>query len=183
MTYRFRLITCLSILLTLIMPFTSASANVKRTADGRPDEQLFVNEQVITEGAFPLLTAANGFLTPPMPAPRPFTHMLLRWSVVADRDPLLSLRVSRDGIAWSEWVVIHEDEELWQPTDGPDLHWSDVIYVGSDQRWYQVWVELPGDPTGFRSLQVSTVDSRFGPAAPTATLSGIPAAIARPPGS
>jgi hypothetical protein len=182
MTYRFRLITCLSILLlTLIAPFTSVSANVKRTADGRPDEQLFVNEQGITEGALPLLTAANGFLTPPTLAPRPFTHMLLRWSVVADRYPLLSLRVSRDGIAWSEWVVIHEDKELWQPTDGPDLHWSDVIFVGPDQHWYQVRVELPGDTTGFRSLQVSTVDSRFGPAAPMATLSGTPAAIARPP--
>lgn len=182
MTSWFRLVICVGILWALMLPLSVGSAGLERTANGRPDEQLFVTDQTVVPGdTLPLLPAADGFLTPPTPAPRPFTHMLLRWSATLDLNPRLALRVSADGVVWSDWYEVQEDDELWQPADSPDLHWSEMVYVGADRHWYQVRVDAPSAPSTFRSLLVSTVDSRFGPAAPTATMSSQPAAVARPP--
>ncbi|GIV88198.1 MAG: N-acetylmuramoyl-L-alanine amidase [Chloroflexus sp.] len=181
MRLRNRLAIIISLLWTMILPLTPAPAAPTVTADGRPDEQLFVtNAGAAAADTFPLLATTNGYLTPPTPAPRSFTHLLLRWSVEPAVPTSIAVRVSNDGITWSDWVQIAEDPELWQPNDGPDVHWSEIIYAGDDRRWYQVRIDL-ADPTAFHSLRVSLVDSRFGPATPVATPAASTSAVNRPP--
>ncbi|MEF3272955.1 MAG: N-acetylmuramoyl-L-alanine amidase [Chloroflexus sp.] len=176
-----RLIIFIGLLWAMILPLPSVPAASATRADGRPDEQLFVPASTIaTTTARTLQASADGYLSPPTLAPRPFTHMLLRWSVDPDVPTTLAVRVSSNGVNWSDWATVDEDEELWQPGDATDLHWSEIIYAGADQRWYQVRIEV-ADPGAFRSVQVSTVDSRFGPAWPAAETASTLSGVTRPP--
>ncbi|WP_298817665.1 N-acetylmuramoyl-L-alanine amidase [Chloroflexus sp.] len=176
-----RLIIVVGILWAMILPLESVPAAPAMLADGRPDDQIFVTDPTATSiNTQALLVRPNGYLTPPTRAPRPFTHLLARWSADPDVPAALTVRVSNDGVSWSEWTAINEDEELWQPGDSLDLHWSDILFTGYDQRWYQVQIEI-ADPTALRSVQISTVDSRFGPAWPEADQVATLTGVARPP--
>lgn len=181
MITRIRLLLSIGLLWALLLPLTPAPAAPAATADGRPDTQLFaVDMTTAPADALPLLAAAAGYQTAPTRAPRPFTHVLLQWTADPATAPVVAVRVSGDGVTWSDWAIVAEDEELWQAGDGADLHWSEIVYAGEDRHWYQVRVET-NDPAAFRSVTVNTVDSRFGPAVPVATPAAGVAAIERPP--
>ncbi len=181
MLTRIRLLMSIGLLWALILPLTPAPAAPATNADGRPDTQLFVTDVATAPpDALPLPATATGYLTAPTRAPRPFTNLLLRWTADPAAEPVVAVRVSSDGVAWSDWASVAEDEELWQPGDSADLHWSEIIYAGEDQRWYQVRVDTHA-PAAFRSVEVSTVDSRFGPAFPVAEPPAALTAVSRPP--
>ncbi len=183
MRARLHLIMVSSLVWAIIALLTATPAAPAPTVNGRPDEQRFVPPTAAPSvDTMPLLPASGGYLSPPVSAPRLFTDLLVRWQVASEATPTLSVRVSSDGTTWSDWVAVAEDEELWQTGDDPGLRWSEIIFVGADRRWYQLAIDLPAaDAAALQWVQVSTVDSRFGPAEPVSEPASAPAAVARPP--
>ncbi len=122
-------------------------------------------------------------------APRPFTHLLLRWEAVVPPGASLELetRVSPDGQQWSPWGAAGEDEDLWQPQDGEQVYWSQIIAAGVEARFWQVRARfgpaLDGSRPELRRIEVNTVDARFGPSEPLPEMPGEAAIaqVSRPP--
>ncbi|NWF80840.1 MAG: N-acetylmuramoyl-L-alanine amidase [Chloroflexi bacterium] len=164
----------------LLISLVSGHAEANRPTDpavGRPDQAVLIAPEQPAEPAAGVLAAldeASGYayLSPVTAAPRPFTHLLLRWEAVQPAADTVSLevRVSLDGNAWSPWGVVLENPDLWLPEDGDEVHWSDELYAGEGARFWQVRARLTAGPDGalpvLRRIEVNTVDARFGPAAP-----------------
>jgi hypothetical protein len=137
-----------------------------QTADGIPEQVTLTPNPDRSE--VPLRTASNGYLSPITEADKPFTHMLLRWEASQPVEDALvvEVRTSLDGNDWTDWHELGEDDDLWMPEDGPDVHWSEVLYAGEGARFWQVRTShgrLPADdePT-LHNIEVNTVDARYG---------------------
>src|SRR5689334_22776752 len=182
-----RILIRASLFLALLLPFlTPAPGSLAQPpgGDGRPDQVVLQPRA----GLGP--AAASGYLSPASAAARPFTHMLLRREAHVPEGAALTLavRVSLDGAAWTDWRDVLDNDDLWQPADGPDVEWSQTIDVGAAARFWQVRGQFARAPNGelptLRRVDVNTVDTRaFAPARPpVASPSQVaPQALARPP--
>ncbi|NTW97049.1 MAG: N-acetylmuramoyl-L-alanine amidase [Oscillochloris sp.] len=112
-----------------------------------------------------------GYLSPVTQA-QPFTHMLLRWQadLPAQSAIAVEVRASVDGAIWTAWGAVAEDDGLWQPSDGPGVHWGAILYAGAGARFWQVRASFSPAPDGatpaLQRIEVNTVDARFGPQRP-----------------
>ncbi len=156
-------IICCLILLNL----APAPAGVAAGSAGRPAQVVLDTTQ--PSGAPGL--AAAGYLSPVTQA-SPFTHVLLRWDAdePAEGAVAVELRASLDGAVWTPWGAVVEDHDLWQPADGASAHWGATVYAGDGMRFWQVRADFSPAPDGrmpaLRSIDVNTVDARFGPQSP-----------------
>ncbi|NTV64032.1 MAG: N-acetylmuramoyl-L-alanine amidase, partial [Oscillochloris sp.] len=175
------LISCCLIALTILGP---ASPGAAESQPGRPS-------QVLLDPAQPASTPsldAFGYLSPITQA-SPFSHLLLRWQADLPSQSAISLevRASLDSHTWTDWSNVSEDDTLWQPTDGPNVHWSATLYAGEGARFWQVRASFMPAPDGslpvLGQIAVNTVDARFGPQSPTASPSlasvGKPTVVSR----
>jgi N-acetylmuramoyl-L-alanine amidase/PA14 domain len=169
-----RILIYAALLLILALPFLvppSTSRAQPPQGDGRPDQT------ILQLGANTSLAAVTGYLSPITEAARPFTHMLLRRDayVPEGAELTLAVRVSVDGSSWTDWHDVGDNDDLWQPADGPDVEWSATIDVGGAARFWQVRGQFTPSPQGgvpvLRRVDVNTIDTRtFAPAqAPPAT--------------
>ncbi len=171
------LLVCCTITAASLGAGSQPIAVASPTDVGRPDH-VALTPDATTEGVG-LNSIANGYLSPVVEADNPFTHMMLRWEASglehshdhshddADQPLLLEIRTSSDGKAWNEWEAVVEDADLWMPEDGPDIHWSQIIYAGAGVRFWQVRATIQPDEDGdlpeLHHIDVNTVDGRFGP--------------------
>jgi hypothetical protein len=136
---------------------------------GRPDELVLTPDAMISlPGA---QSDGSGTTMSPVNAPaRPFSYILLKWQAtgVPTGTLKIELRASSDGNDWSEWREVLENPDLWQPDDGYDTHWSQTIYTGDNQRFWQVRATTAPGPDGvvptLGPLHGSTVDPNALPA-------------------
>ena len=151
--------------------------------DGRPDKVVLSPRQGLD------FSASAGYLSAPVAAARPFTHMLLRREahVPTGASLTLAVRASPDGARWSDWSALIDNDDLWTDSDGPDVEWSQMIDVGIAARFWQVRGDFTAAPSGalpeLRHIAVNTVDAQgFGPASATPARSAAPAiaTIAKP---
>lgn len=166
--------------LTFVLPHAAAQPVGE---PGRPDQAVIVPEPGILSAA-----VDQGYLSSPMATARPFTHLLVRReaNVPAGAVLMLSVRISKDGAAWSDWRMLEDDADLWMPADGPDTAWSQVVDVGGTARFWQLRGVFAPAPSGalpeLRRIEVNTVDAfSFGPT--SATSGGAPkasGAVAKP---
>jgi hypothetical protein len=99
-------------------------------------------------------------------APAPFTDLMVQWQATEPASSTLEIeiRASYDGSTWTRWGEVHANEDLHDPNDPEDMHWSGTIYTDV-ARFYQLRItRVPGTdgttlPT-FSSIQVHTVDVR-----------------------
>ena len=152
-----------------------AAHPLSNTEAGRPDRAVLLPptpSDIPSVGPLAGEEAGYGYVSPATGTPRPFTHLLLRWegAVPPEARLELELRVSADGQQWSPWGAAGEDEDLWQPEDGEQVHWSQIIAAGFEARFWQVRARFAPAPDGalpdLRRIEVNTVDARFGPSAP-----------------
>jgi hypothetical protein len=166
-----------ALLAAMLAPAARTSA---QSGESRPPDQV-----VLQPPAGPALAAAGGYTSPPTAAAHPFTHLLLRREagVPAGASLALYVRASVDGATWSAWDGAGENDDLWQPDNGPDVEWSSTIAVGAVARYWQVRAEFAPAPDGslpeLRRIDVNTVDAS-GPAAPPARGFSTQAALAKP---
>lgn len=178
------LLLCISSLaLALALGASQAAANTGADPQaGRPDQAVLL---VAPEGGGLAELPGGGYLSPVTAAPRPFTHLLVRWeaSVPLSATVRLELRASLDGSRWTDWGAAPENPDLWVPADGPELFWSQEIYAGEGARLWQLRARLDPAPDGaipaLRRVEVNTVDARWD-VRPTADAPPLPAS-ARPP--
>src|SRR5436853_85959 len=167
------------------LPHSSAQAAGN---DGRPDQVVLSPRQGLD------FSASAGYLSAPVAAPHPFTHMVLRRAahVPAGAGLTLAVRASPDGARWSDWSTLIDNDDLWTDSDGSDVEWSQMIDVGIAARFWQVRGDFAAAPSGalpeLRHIAVNTVDaqgfgSTQGQANPTPARSAAPsvAAIIKPP--
>lgn len=112
--------------------------------------------------------ASNDYISPITEAEKPFTHMLLRWEATSSIEEgiILELRASLDGKDWTDWSEVAHNHDLWQESDGPNVHWSQTIYAGEGARFWQVRSRSQAGPDGtvptLISIDVHVVDARWG---------------------
>lgn len=140
--------------------------------DYAPDQVVLTTPAYAEAETILLAAVGDGFLAPVTAAPRPFTHVLLRWEATHPAHALLQLevRASLDGEDWSDWGVLSENHDLWVPEDGPEVFWSQELYAGAGMQFWQVRVQVAPNhadewPT-LRRIELNSVDARFGPADP-----------------
>lgn len=156
------LIICGCLILMSLVAITPSSA---APPTGQPVQTVLDPAQLSSTG--------SGDYLSPITSATPFTHMLLRWEVVqpAQSSLQLEVRASMDAVNWTPWGSVGEDDDLRQPADGPNLHWSTIIYAGEGMRFWQVRATLSAAPDGslptLGQIAVNTVDARYGPSAPT----------------
>jgi hypothetical protein len=143
----------------------AAADAASNTTDGRPD-QVILQIDAVSE-SIGLSGTGLAYLSPVHEAPRPFTHMLLRWeaSEPVEGELVLEVRASYDGTTWTDWVAAGDNHDMWMPSDGDDVHWSQVLYAGEGMRFWQVRAESPADSASvpeLRRIDVNTTDARFG---------------------
>lgn len=176
------------LLLAVVAP---AGADPGRAGAGTPDEAILVTAPS-GPGAGALAALGDGYLSPVTAAPRPYTHLLLRWeaSVPPGADLHLEVRASLDGDTWTPWGDVLANPDLWVPEDGDQIFWGQELYAGEGARHWQVRARLAPAPDGaapaLRQVNVYTVDARYGPADPAPDSRAEPAAAisalpARPP--
>ena len=157
----------LAVTLSASQPTAIAAPN---TSTGRPDSALLSVSSV--PGAATLSAVGDSYISPVRQAAQPFTHILLRWEATLPTSATIDLQVraSLDGQSWTDWGAVLENPDLWVPADGDEVFWSQEIYAGAGMSFYQVRASLAPDPDGaiptLRTIQVNTVDARFGPADP-----------------
>jgi len=183
-----QLLIAASILITLTLSASQADARaLADAATGRPDKAVLSTEPA--PGAALLAGIGAGYLSPVSAAPRPFTHMLLRWeaSQPVSHTLTLEVRASLDGTAWTRWGEVEENPDLHVPADGADVFWSQEIYAGEGARFWQVRAHMDPGPDGalpeLRRVEVNTVDARFGPQSPQpapALMAGELASVGKP---
>lgn len=167
------LITC--IIIAGVSTYSPASTDAADSSAGRPEQAVLVttDQQGTAPDAALLSSVGGGYLSPISRTDRPFTHMLLRWEafVPVSATLTLDLRASLDGTTWTDWGEVHENADLWMPSDGEQVHWSDAIYAGEGMRFWQLRATFSPAPDGrlpeLRRIEVNTVDARFGPENPT----------------
>ncbi|MGQ9928018.1 MAG: golvesin C-terminal-like domain-containing protein [Chloroflexaceae bacterium] len=161
-------------LLTLLSGYVAAHP-LSNPEAGRPDRAVLLPpgpSDIPSVGPLAGADAGYGYVSALTATPRPFTHLLLRWegAVPPEAGLELELRVSADGQQWSPWGAAGEDADLWQPGDGEQVHWSQIIAAGFEARFWQVRARFVPAPDGalpaLRWIEVNTVDARFGPSAP-----------------
>jgi hypothetical protein len=110
-------------------------------------------------------TGSGAVESPPVAAPRPFSHIMLRIDADIPEGAAITLhlRFSHDEAQWSEWQPVAYDADLWQPEDGPGVLWSEIVGVGAVARVWQVRGELLPGVSGalptIRSITANTVDA------------------------
>src|SRR5258706_13726033 len=142
-----RTLTHAALLLILALPFLASSPGTRAQptpSDGRPAQVVLLPSAGIG------LAAATSYPSPPTEAARPFTHMLLRREahVPEGAELTLEVRVSSDGATWTDWHGVGDNDDLWQPSDGPDVEWSATIDVGGLPRFWQVRRQFRPSPQG-----------------------------------
>jgi hypothetical protein len=175
-THRLLTLGCVAALLLLLL-LSIPRAGAQTAADtGIPDEAVLVTTPDAIPGARPLATSDGGYLSPTMAAPRPFTHLMLRWEAVTPvpEQVFIEIRASLDGQSWTDWGTALKNDDLWAPEDGDTIFWSQEIYAGDGARFWQVRATLHPDAAGarpeLRRISVYTVDGRYGPAEPAPDL-------------
>lgn len=140
----------------------------EREASARFSSTVGIPDQIVLDPTAGGIGLQNGgYLSPITEAPRPFTHMLLRWeaSDAGGGTLMFEVRASLDNKDWSDWVEVGIDPDLWVHDDGPDVSWSHIIYAGDGARFWQVRATITPDDNGtapeLRRLAVNTVDGRF----------------------
>ncbi len=175
-----------ALLLALLAPSPRALAQAA-SFDGRPDQV------VLRVGPAAALAATGDYLSAPIAAARPFTHMLLRREahVPEGATLTLSVRASIDGITWSDWGTPNQNDDLWVESDGPDVWWSETVEVGARARFWQVRGVFTPAPSGalpeLRAIDVNTLDASAGDRpgaanagpAPALTAAAKPAVVSR----
>lgn len=161
-----RSVVCFMVLLVVLMVpsvvVPSRSVAQGGGYDGRPDHMTLV-----VEGQSDSMLGV-GYRSAVVAAPRAFTHMFVRRTALVPQGAVLVLavRVSEDGVGWSDWGEVVEDDDLWNAVDGPEVAWSQVIAVGGRARFWQVSGRFDAAPDGalpvLRRVDVSTVDAAFG---------------------
>ena len=187
-----RLLAPLAVI-ALLLGLTASWGTPTAFADpqlGQPDQAILVTATTAPATTTGILaTVATGYLSSVTEAPRPFTHVLLRWETGTPVSPTLTLelRASLDGTTWSDWGVVAENPDLHMPADGEHVFWSEVLYAGDGLRFWQVRAQftptLDGQVPALRQVEVNTVDARFGSATPSATttvVNGQLATVAKP---
>lgn len=183
-----------ALLLLTLAAAGAGAAPLNDPATGIPDEAVLITAAAglaeVIPGATTLLQDGPGYLSPVTAAPRPFTHMLLRWeaTVPANSAIQIEVRASLDGTNWTSWGATPASDDLSMPEDGGEVFWSQEIYAGDGARFWQVRVALIAAPDGtlpeLRQLSVNTVDARYGPPEPApdslAGPNGAPSLLARP---
>lgn len=176
--------------LLLLFALAAVGANADQLRDpaaGVPDEAVLITAAAPAASrpdAAPMAELGAGYLSPVTAAPRPFTHMLLRWeaSLPVSATLQIEVRASLDGEAWSDWGAVLENADLWVPEDGPEVFWGQEIYAGEGARFWQVRATLAPGPDGaapeLRTISVHTVDARYGPPEPAPDAPGGPDAAA-----
>jgi hypothetical protein len=174
---------CCVVLLVLLAGAVPVSTAQPPAWDGRPDQ---VTLRPGDAPASQSVTPGFDYASPPTEAPRPFTHLLVRREARVPAGAAVSLfvRASADGATWTNWQELGENDDLWQPSDGPDVQWSQTIDVGGTARFWQVRGFYTPAPDGARpelvSVQVNTVDAGTPPPpAPALTAIGKPAVVSR----
>lgn len=160
---RYLILSLLAVLTlaTLIIP---AIRSVHASDEYSPDQIVLRPDQ-----APRLADAGNEYLSGPIQAPRPFSHVMVRREASVPKGATLTLFVSAspDGQTWSPWSEVTANDDLWLESDGPDVLWSQVFDVGLVARFWQVrGVFAPaGDGTlpVLRQVDVNTVDVSSGP--------------------
>lgn len=161
----------------IALVLAASSHNAAAAADthtGRPNQAVLALQPL--PGAALLQQIGSGYLSPATAAPRPFTHVMIRWDATMPLSSSLALelRASSDGQTWTDWGPVQEDPDLWVPDDGETTYWSHVIYTGSDTRFWQLRVALQPSSDGhvpsLNRIEVNTVDGRYAtPSADTGT--------------
>lgn len=139
---------------------------------GRPQQVVLTPEPApaLRSGA-PAGPGIPQYLSPPIQAPRPFTHLLLRYEagVPAGAELALEARASVDGDIWGGWTPIEHNDDLWAPADGPDTEWSQTIAAGALAGHWQIRAFFTPAPAGelpeLRRIEVNTVDASGPPPA------------------
>jgi hypothetical protein len=171
-----------AVLLAALLAPAPRSAAQPAAEDRPPDQTLLQPPQG------PGIAAAGDYLSPPTAAAHPFTHILLRWEAhrPGGAGVTLFVRASRDGSSWGEWAEVAENDDLWRPSDGPDVAWSQTLDAGGLARFWQVRAAFaPGDGgtlPELRQVEVNTVDaSGPAPAPPPQTFAAVgkPAVVSR----
>ena len=152
-------------LLTLlaVTALPTAAAPAAPPFDGVPEQA------VLRIAPGPAVASGTGYLSPATRATKPFSHMLLRREahVPAGAKIVLAVRASTDGATWTDWQTAGDNDDLWMPSDGPDVRWSDTIAVGALAQFWQVRGTLIAAPAGARPelvrIDVNTVDTRLSP--------------------
>lgn len=189
-----RIFVCLA-LLGLVLVFRPAAA---QPVAHRPAEQIltgkdwetgtFTDVVPTTDGLQPSKVVAT-YTTAPTTAPRPFTHLLLRWNVTLPVSATVAWqgRVSSDGQRWTDWVVLDENHDLMDKNDADGTRYAGPSYAGV-ARWWQLRATFTTAPNGeqplLHLLAVNTVDGRnvvLGQSAPDAPRQETTNAVSRPP--
>ena len=181
---RHRLIPLIALAVLLLAAFLAPSARSSAQGDAdRPPDRVVLQPEPPRPGMG--IASAGDYVSPPTAAVHPFTHMLLRWEAHTPDGAALRLfvRGSADGASWGDWVDVIENDDLWQPSDGPDVEWSQTIAAGMPARFWQVRSESVAAPDGglpeLRLIDVSTVDGSAAPTAPAANVGAL-AALDKP---
>src|SRR5262245_30956089 len=152
-------LVALTLLAIGLVPASPSTAQGAAT-DPRPDKVVL---QPASPG--PRTAAVGDAVFPPNQAAHPFTHMLIRREahVPDGAEITLFVRASVDGIAWSEWSEVIDNDDLWSPADGPDVEWSQTIDAGALARFWQIKSHAEPGPDGalpeLRRIEVNTVDA------------------------
>jgi hypothetical protein len=131
---------------------------------GRPDELVVAPETLVPLAGGQSADAPDVALSPVRETPRAFSYLFVKWQATDATSATfrLELRASADGANWSEWREVLENPDLYREEDGADVHWSQTIYSGPGQRFWQARVSLSADEQGQRpelkDLVVSSVD-------------------------
>ncbi|MCL5961363.1 MAG: N-acetylmuramoyl-L-alanine amidase [Chloroflexi bacterium] len=141
-------------------------------------------------------SAASGVVTSsPVTSPIPFSHVGLRWrGTLDDLESLrIELRVSRDGVAWTDWRPLEVDDDLQFGADGQRLsRLADYDIRDGAYNYAQARLTLLGSNSGTRpsisSLSFSFVNPYDGPASGQISASRFasastaePQAVSKPP--
>lgn len=141
-----------------------ASAADSKPFDGQP-EQIQLRVQPTPDAA----PAEPDYVSGITRTGEPFTHLLLRREAKVPSGGALSMqiRVSADGESWTDWGQAPDDPDLWVPSDGPNVAWSDTIAVGAVAQFWQVRAFYTSAPDGaapaLSKIDVNTVDTRLSP--------------------
>ncbi|MBC8163252.1 MAG: N-acetylmuramoyl-L-alanine amidase [Roseiflexaceae bacterium] len=162
----FAYLLLLAILLTPALPAGAApQATDLPPFSGLPQQQSLRPAPNLATRGF-----QQNYLSPETRAAQPFTHLLVRRdaTVPAGAQLQLFLRASADGVSWSDWGELAENDDLWTTSDGLDVQWSEVVPVGTLAQYWQVRGELTAAPDGsqptIHQIDVNTVDTRTSPA-------------------
>ncbi len=173
-------ILLLSTLLCTSLPVAAQAQEPTPSFDGKPEQH------VIRPAGSSVLSFSNGYLSAPTQTARPFTHLLVRRvATVPDGATItMYLRASTDGASWSPWREVRQSDDLWVPSDGPEVWWSDILTIGEVARYWQVRADYTNSPSGgmplLKQVEVNTVDTRLSPeqeAAQRTNVSGGPSIL------